>query len=159
MAPSELVAMYRHRKEVQRGLITSHGEASGHFVTFLDNHDMRERFYFRDPAQAHRFDDQVTLGLGCLFALLGIPCLYYGTEQGLHGRGGRDLAVREALWGKANAFDRNHPFHSFLRKLSSVRKSQPAYGMVVSIFAAFPETGCSSVSRRSQPVFSPSLGF
>ena len=26
---------------------------------------------------------------------------YYGTEQGLHGAGDSDAAVREALWGKA----------------------------------------------------------
>jgi glycosidase len=125
-APLDLARLYEHRKEVQRGLITTHGEASGHFVTFLDNHDMRERFYFSDPGDAHRFDDQMTLALACLFALQGIPCLYYGTEQGLHGRGGSDLAVREALWGKPEAFDRDHRFYEATRRLATLRAGQPA---------------------------------
>ena len=123
-APSGLVALYRERRQVQRTLITSHGDASSHFVTFLDNHDMKERFYFSDGSG--RFDDQATLGFGLLFTLLGIPCLYYGTEQGLHGRGNSDSAVREALWGKLNAFDRNHPFYQAIRSLAALRQQQPA---------------------------------
>lgn len=123
-APTEIEALCRHRKEVQRGLITSHGEASSHFVAFLDNHDMRERVYFSEAAQ--RFDDQLTLALACLFSLQGIPCLYYGTEQGLHGRGDRDLAVREALWGKPEAFRREHAFYQTVRRLSAERTQHPA---------------------------------
>jgi hypothetical protein len=123
-APAQLVSLYRERKDVQRTLITSHGEASSYFVTFLDNHDLRERFYFHEPSG--RFDAQATLGFGLLFTLLGIPCLYYGTEQGLHGRGGNDRAVREALWGKPNAFDREHPFYKAVRSLAGVRAQQPA---------------------------------
>lgn len=125
-APAELVQLYRHRKEVQRGLITSHGEASGHFVTFLDNHDMRERFYFSDAADPRRLEDQQTLALTALFTLQGIPCVYYGTEQGLHGRGTSDQAVREALWGMSNAFDRHHPFYEALARLTALRAAQPA---------------------------------
>jgi glycosidase len=125
-APLEMVEMYRRRKEAQRGLITTHGEASSHFVTFLDNHDMRERFYFSDAADPHRFDDQVTLAVGCLFGLQGIPCLYYGTEQGLSGRGSSDLAVREALWGKPGAFERSHPFYQTIQRLGKLRDSHPA---------------------------------
>jgi len=121
--PRDLAGMYEFRKQAQRGLITSHGEASSFFVTFLDNHDMNTRFHFDDGS--HAFDDQTTLGLACLFTLLGIPCLYYGTEQGLHGSGS-DLAVREALWGKPGAFDRNHPFYLAVRKLADVRARQPA---------------------------------
>ena len=68
---------------------------------------MKERIRFVDPANPHKFDDQVTLGLGCLYSLPGIPCLYYGTEQGLHGDG-NDEAVREALWG-GPGFDRTNP--------------------------------------------------
>jgi hypothetical protein len=52
--------------------------------------------------------------------------VYYGTEQGLHGIGDSDRAVREALWGKANAFDRLHPFYERLQALAAVRAAQPA---------------------------------
>jgi glycosidase len=98
IAPAEVIQMFEHRKEVERGIISSHGEASRFFVTFLDNHDQHQRFFFSAPDAPARFEDQLTLGVGCLFALQGIPCLYYGTEQGLHGSGDQDAAVREALW-------------------------------------------------------------
>lgn len=65
------------------------------------------------------YSKQLTLAIGCLFGLQGIPCLYYGTEQGLQGT--RELYaqtienkpehVREALWGKPNAFDASHTLY------------------------------------------------
>src|SRR5262249_7959920 len=50
--------------------ISSHGEASGFFVTFLDNHDQHNRFRFVDPANPDRYDGQVAASLACLFSLL-----------------------------------------------------------------------------------------
>jgi glycosidase len=124
--PSEVVDVFEHRKQVQRGLISSHGEAGRFFVTFLDNHDQRNRFCFRDPGDSSRYDDQLTLAVGCLFTLQGIPCLYYGTEQGLHGLGGSDAAVREALWGQPSAFDEDQRFFPAISELSRVRAGTPA---------------------------------
>src|SRR5262245_184161 len=126
LAPSEVAAMFEHRKAVQASILSSHGEAGRYFVTFLDNHDQRARFYYRDGADPGRYDDQLTLAVACLFALQGIPCLYYGTEQGLHGAGDVDRAVREALWGKPNAFDRAHPFYQAVQRLAGLRAAQPA---------------------------------
>ena len=125
-APAEVIQMYEHRKAVERGIISSHGEASRYFVTFLDNHDQRERFFFSSPDAPRRFEDQLTLGVGCLFALQGIPCLYYGTEQGLHGAGSQDTAVREALWGKSNAFNAGQSVYQTIQRLSELRRDQPA---------------------------------
>ncbi len=131
VAPSALAGVYQLRKEKERNVITSHGEAGAHFVTFLDNHDQGERFYYQDPDNPHRFDSQAIQGLACLFALQGIPCLYYGTEQGLHSAAdsnGSDGDVREALWGKdfPHAFDRTHPFYQAIQELSRQRLEQPA---------------------------------
>jgi glycosidase len=126
MPPADVVQMFEHRKELERGVISSHGEASRFFVTFLDNHDQQERFYFSAADAPGRFEDQLSLGIGCLFALQGIPCLYYGTEQGLHGRGNADAAVREALWGKPNAFDDRHDLYRAVNRLAAVRREQPA---------------------------------
>jgi len=125
-APSAVVGTFEHRKQVQRSILSSHGETSRFFVTFLDNHDMRNRFYFSPPDDPHRFDDQLLLGVASLFALQGIPCLYYGTEQGLHGAGNSDAAVREALWGKADAFGRSAPIYAAIAALAAVRAGQPA---------------------------------
>lgn len=125
-APADVVQMFEHRKDVERGLLSSHGDASRFFVTFLDNHDQRQRFYFSPAEEPGRYEDQLTLGLSCLFALQGIPCLYYGTEQGLHGAGSQDHNLREALWGKEHPFDRQQAIYRTIEALAAVRNSQPA---------------------------------
>jgi glycosidase len=125
IAPGNIVNLYQLRKQVEHDILSTHGDASNFFVTFLDNHDQTSRFHYRDAANPDRFDDQVTLGVGCLFALPGIPCLYYGTEQGLSGSGDAVEAVREALWGKPNAFDRNSAFYQAIAKLAVLRNASP----------------------------------
>jgi len=123
-APTTLIGMYDQRKTVEADIVSSHGDATRFFVTFLDNHDMKERIRYEAPGNPTEFDDQVTLGLACLFALPGIPCVYYGTEQGLHGAGS-DPAVREAIWGETG-FPENSPFYVAIQQMSAVRNSEPA---------------------------------
>lgn len=125
-SPTTVVEVFSHRKQVQRGVVSSHGDASRYFVTFLDNHDLHARFRHEDPADPRRFDPQVTLALTCLMTRQGIPCVYYGTEAGLHGAGHIDWAVREALWGSPDAFDGDHPIAGACRALSNLRATQPA---------------------------------
>ncbi|MFN8482952.1 MAG: alpha-amylase family glycosyl hydrolase [Anaerolineae bacterium] len=122
----ELAGMYRRRRDIGRSVLSNHGDASRYFVTFLDNHDQYHRIRYVDPADPTRFDGQVTLALTLLFSLQGIPCVYYGTEQGLHASGDSLEAVREALWGKPEAFDRDNPFYQTIQRLSHTRDSQPA---------------------------------
>ena len=123
-APSELVSMYQLRKGIEADVLSSHGDATRYFVTFLDNHDVKERIRFVRPGNEHQFDDQVTLGLGCLYSLPGIPCLYYGTEQGLHGSGS-DAAVREALWG-GPGFQQDSFYYKQISQIDQVRAAAPA---------------------------------
>ena len=122
--PSELVGMYQLRKSIEANILSSHGDATRYFVTFLDNHDMKERIRFVAADNAHQFDDQVTLGLACLYSLPGIPCLYYGTEQGLHGSGS-DPAVREALWG-GPGFAQDSFYYKQISQIAAVRAAQSA---------------------------------
>src|SRR5208282_1514915 len=124
-APSVVVDMYHRRKLIEQDILSSHGDATRFFVTFLDNHDMKERIRFVQPGDEHRFDDQVTLGLATLYCMPGIPCLYYGTEQGLHGSGS-DPAVREALWGITPLFPQNSFFYQEIQKITTVRDAEPA---------------------------------
>jgi glycosidase len=126
LPPTKLSEMYSYRHKSQRGIISSQGEPGNYFVTFLDNHDQYHRFFFMDPENPHKYDDQVALGVGCLYTLLGVPCLYYGTEQGLNGSGKQLEAVREALWGKPGSFDETHPFYLAIQKIAAVRASQAA---------------------------------
>jgi len=124
--PTELAAVYALRKSVEQEVISSHGEAGRFFVTFLDNHDQTSRFRFVDPAHPGRYDGQLSAALACLFSLQGIPCVYYGTEQGLSGTGSADQAVREALWGRPGAFDEADPFFVALRNIATVRAQNAA---------------------------------
>jgi glycosidase len=123
-APATLASMFQLRKTIERDILSSHGDATRYFVTFLDNHDMKERIRYEDPLNPSKYDDQVTLGLACLFALPGIPCVYYGTEQGLHGHGS-DPAVREALWG-GPGFDPTSTFFEAIQQIARTRSAQSA---------------------------------
>lgn len=132
-SPARLAHLFEDRKELHRGqrgsgqvLVSTHGEASRFFVTFLDNHDQDRRFRFSKLADPNKFDHQVTMGIGCLLCLQGIPKIYYGTEQGLHGSGDSDKFVREALWGIPNAFDTNSPFYKAIQDIAAIHASQPA---------------------------------
>jgi glycosidase len=126
---AELPGIFERRKEVEDGLISSHGEAGKYFVTFLDNHDQSRRFNHPSTPQ-----EQISMGLAFLFCLQGIPVIYYGTEQGLtgtvHPDGNPDLfnneSVREALWGKPNAFDQQHLLYGQIKALSRLREERPA---------------------------------
>jgi glycosidase len=122
--PSELVGMYELRKQIEADVLSSHGDATRYFVTFLDNHDVKERIRYVNPANPTQYDDQVTLGLACLYSLPGIPCLYYGTEQGLHGAGS-DPAVREALWG-GPGFPQGSAYYQHISQIAAVRRQSPA---------------------------------
>jgi glycosidase len=86
---------------------------------------MKERIRFAQPGDEHRFDDQLTLSLATLYCMPGIPCLYYGTEQGLHGSGS-DPAVREALWGITPLFPQTSFFYQEIQKITTVRDAEPA---------------------------------
>jgi len=122
--------VFEDRKAAELGQLSSHGEAGRYFVSFLDNHDQHERI--QHPLTPV---DQVTLALALLFSLQGIPCVYYGTEQGLSGTvnpdGTPDLSanesVREALWGKTPvAFDGSHPKYQIIKALAALRGNEPA---------------------------------
>jgi glycosidase len=122
--------VFQDRKIVEEGLISSHGDAGRYFVSFLDNHDQHRRF--NDPGTPR---EQVTLGLALLMSLQGIPCIYYGTEQGLqgtndgHGHPTLDSneSVREALWGRGpTAFDRTHFLFQQIKALAHLRGDEPA---------------------------------
>ncbi|MCU1669261.1 MAG: alpha amylase catalytic region, partial [Blastococcus sp.] len=125
----DLRGIFQQRKDVERELLSSHGEAGRFFVTFLDNHDRGERFQYPGAPP-----EQVTLGLACLFCLPGIPAVYYGTEQSLQGTVdasgkntlGSPESVREALWGKPGAFDRQSSMFTALQALTALRASAEA---------------------------------
>lgn len=126
--------VFEDRKASELGQLSSHGEAGRYFVSFVDNHDQQQRI--QHPSTPV---DQVTLALAVLFSLQGIPCLYYGTEQGLSGTVNPDgtpnlnsnESVREALWGKMPvAFDESNSKYQIIKALAALRTNEPplSYG-------------------------------
>jgi hypothetical protein len=84
LASGEHLRTFQDIQAVLLTLYSMGGKGESH-ASFCDNHDQSRRFFYRDPRQPDAYDDQISLGVGCLFSLLGVPCLYYGTEHGLAG--------------------------------------------------------------------------
>jgi hypothetical protein len=123
-------AVFENRKAAEKDMISSHGEAGKYFVSFLDNHDQNQRFNAPGTPPA-----QIYMGLAVLVGLQGIPCVYYGTEQGLvgtndgagHSTLGAMESVREAIWGKTPiAFDDGNSYFAQLKAIVAVRGGEPA---------------------------------
>jgi glycosidase len=119
-APAMLADHFDERRRKLKTIISSHGDASKYYITFLDNHDLNERFHNA------LFPEQTKLSLTCLMTMQGIPCIYYGTEQGLEGRGDRREYAREALWARPDAFAQDHPLYIHIQELSQLISEQPA---------------------------------
>jgi alpha-amylase len=86
-------------------------------VSFIDNHDV-QRFLFDAPG------GEPALKAALVFLLTedGIPCIYYGTEQGFDG--GNDPANREPLWWADYRTDGDLFVHT--ATLNRVRRTYPA---------------------------------
>jgi len=128
--PSQL----RERYDRFRSLYADHGEAGRYFVTFVDNHDQMSRPYRRFMHRNHH-QRQAVLAIGYLLTSQGVPCIYYGTEQGFDGGGNHDSYVRECMFGgKWGAFETTdhhffnpeHPTYRHIAAIVAVRSSEPA---------------------------------
>ncbi|GAL85071.1 alpha-amylase family protein [Sporocytophaga myxococcoides] len=118
--PDQFIKLMNHRKKLSEGKSK---------VTFLDNHDqlgqqVKKRF------AADLSEKQFEFGIGFLFCFPGIPCLYYGTEQGLDGRGKSDNAVRESMFALDNQFEdlflQDNFYFKKIQEFSNIRKQFPA---------------------------------
>jgi glycosidase len=108
-------------------------------VTSVDDHDHVDQ----GPDHKNRFCaggfGKLALAVLALNATtLGIPCIYYGTEQLFDGEGGKPIAdryIREAMFGGAfgafrsrnrHLFDEDQPVYRELAKIHQVRREQIA---------------------------------
>jgi glycosidase len=124
MPPAELASHFNYRQEALRKTISSHGDASAFYVTFIDNHDIDRRFHNK------QFPEQTRLMLACLMTMQGIPCIYQGIDQGFNGfapdNDRRREYVRETMWGKPDSFSNQNDFYKLIRELSGLRARYPA---------------------------------
>lgn len=96
-------------------------------VTFLDNHD-QARFLSIGGATANR----LKVALAFLYTARGIPCLYYGTEQGFNG--GTDPYDREDMFAGlfkdgptgVDSFNMTQPLFLWVAQLNNFRRLYPA---------------------------------
>ncbi|TDO73768.1 glycosidase [Halanaerobium saccharolyticum] len=101
-------------------------------ITMFDDHDMvyqqqsKERFA-ADKKTAPLLKNAIFLN----FFTAGIPCVYYGTEQGFDGSGDNDKYIREAMFGgdfgafrthNRSFFDQKNPIYQEMKKLAKLRK-------------------------------------
>ena len=96
-------------------------------VTFLDNHD-QPRFLSIGGATTNRLKVALTF----LYTSRGIPCLYYGTEQGFNGA--TDPYDREDMFAGqfkdgptgVDSFNMTHPLFLLTAELNNFRRLYPA---------------------------------
>ena len=137
----------------------SHREVGRYHVSILDDHDMVARAKRRFAAGntiAARYE-QVAHAVGTMIATLGIPCLYYGTEQAFDGNDSRhdasiepldgsgnvpsgDRYIRESMFGGTfgafemagcHFFDAAHPAYLRIAAIARVRNRNDAIGMAL----------------------------
>ncbi len=107
--PDDYFALFRNSRGVQKG---THSWFRSTVVTGFADHDHIGR-----PKRRFCADTDAWKALAGAIALdalsLGIPCLYYGTEQGFDGEGGDDRALREAMFGGAYGSFESRDRHFF----------------------------------------------
>jgi len=134
--PDNYFSLFRNSELLGKG---SHTWLRNTVVVTIDDHDK-----VRDNGHKRRFctdDDGPTLALAALAlnaTTLGIPCVYYGSEQRFDGSGGDDFAdryIREAMFGGGfgafrsrgrHFFDETSAIYQELSRVLAVRKTEPA---------------------------------
>jgi glycosidase len=113
------------------GIVDSNGQPippTRALVNFMDNHDVPRYLY------EHNDLDSLKNALFYLLTMDGIPCIYYGTEQGFNG--GNDPANREDMWRRPTTpgfqtfkaddtfvpYDTAHPLYRHISRLASLRR-------------------------------------
>jgi glycosidase len=95
--PREYFDLFRNSELVNKD---SHVWFKNKVVTLYDDHDQVRKG--QDKARFCADADGPRLALAALAlnaTTLGIPCVYYGSEQRLDGAGGNDRYIREAMFG------------------------------------------------------------
>ena len=132
--PQDYFSLFRNSMLVQKD---SHIWFRNKVVTLFDDHDQvrkgnhKGRFCAGDPSFRKMLINVLALNL----TTLGIPCIYYGTEQCFDGGGDNDRYIREAMFGGEFGAFRSRDRHFFdetgfvfneLGKINALRKQKIA---------------------------------
>lgn len=138
----------------------THREVGRYHVSMFDDHDMISRnpkSRFSAKNDIHARYEQVAHAVGVQLTSLGIPCIYYGTEQAFDGWEGyheqalegsgqdnnipfRDRYIREAMFGATfgafqtsgySFFNPDHPTYLRISAIASVVRRNDLIGMAL----------------------------
>lgn len=107
-------------------LMAVHPAARKQMVNFVDNHDHR-RFLSYETAGT----DKLKTALALVFAYPGVPCVYYGTEQGFNGaddpKNREDMFAGQFEEGPSigDNFNENSELYIYIKNLTQLRKKHP----------------------------------
>lgn len=108
---SDYFDLFRNALFLNKG---SHTWFRNRVVTMIDDHDQVWRGGYKGRYCSEGDGPQLALAAVALNLLtLGIPCIYYGTEQAFDGQGGSDQYIREAMFGGAFGPFRTKARHCF----------------------------------------------
>lgn len=102
-------------------------------VTSVDDHDHVDQGNQKHRFSAGGFAKLIVPAVALNAATIGIPCMYYGTEQLFDGEGGSDRFIREAMFGGEfgafrshghHCFDEDQPTYRVLAEIHKLRQSQ-----------------------------------
>jgi glycosidase len=130
--PIDYFSLFRNSELIGK---ESHTWFRDKVVTMFDDHDQVRKGENKARFCAKDGGEKVVLNALALNALtLGIPCIYYGTEQGFDGEGGgagADRYLREAMFGGefgafrsrgVHCFNEEHPVYQELAKILQIRR-------------------------------------
>lgn len=109
-----------------------------HVVTMFDDHDqVGTKFKFRFCGQDPQSRNFLPIALGLNLTTIGIPCIYYGTEQAFNGSDHReedasysDVFLRECMFGgpfgafrnvDRHFFNEQHEIYRLIQEICSLR--------------------------------------
>ncbi|KAK5077549.1 hypothetical protein LTR70_009660 [Exophiala xenobiotica] len=131
--PEEYFNLFRNALYLNKG---SHTWFRDKVVTMIDDHDQvwkgdaKGRF-----CSVPQNEKLVASALMLNLCTLGIPCIYYGTEQALNGHGGSDRYIREAMFGNkfgafgskgAHFFDPEKAVYLAVQEVAKLRRKEIA---------------------------------
>ena len=127
--PNDYFGLFRNSELVHKD---SHIWFRDKVVTTFDDHDQVRKGDRKARFCAHNRGEKVILNVLALNALtLGIPCIYYGSEQCFDGEGGNDRYIREAMFGSefgafrtrgVHFFDEDNRVYQELAKILDIRQ-------------------------------------
>lgn len=130
----------------------SHRETGRYHISIVDDHDMvgHEKHRFAAHNDNPSRYQQVTHVVGVQLTTLGIPCIYYGTEQAFDGTevrhdptidsGFEDRYIRESMFGgtfgafetaDCHFFDPQHPTYLRIAAIARIRNQESQIGLAL----------------------------